>query len=66
MKKFIDFDKKNRIFYHNVYLEDLKLVIKIPLCRETYHIIYTEDSKNPKKIKLRPFDLTRYTYLTAY
>ncbi len=30
VKKFIDFDKDKRIFYNNLYLDEFKIVIKIP------------------------------------
>ncbi len=31
MKNFIDIDKDKKIFYYNLYLDEFKIVIKIPL-----------------------------------
>lgn len=57
LSKFIDFDKSVRIFYDNLYLNDEKLVVKIPL-----H--FKEVAK--KRVKVDVFDLTKYTYLLSY
>lgn len=54
--KYIDFDKRNEVFYYNIYLKDNKFVIKIP--------IYGLRSKNKKiEIKVEKFDLTKYIFL---
>ena len=54
-RKFIDFDKNRRKFYNNLYLDDAKLVIKIPLIGE-----------KGEELKVEKFDLTKYTYLLSY
>ena len=54
-RKFIDFDKNRRQFYNNLYLDDVKFVIKIPLIRE-----------KGEELKVEKFDLTKYTYLLSY
>ena len=58
-RKFIDYDKGKKIFYDNLYLDEFKIVVKIPLsCK----------SKKKKKdvIKVKKFNLERYTYLLSY
>ncbi len=57
IQKFIDWDKFRNVFYNNIYLENYKIVVKMPLI--------------PKKgleeeIKIKKFDLEKYTYLCAY
>lgn len=57
IQKFIDWDKFKNVFYNNFYLENYKIVIKIPLL--------------PKKgqrddIKIKKFDLEKYTFLISY
>ena len=54
---FIDFDKYERIFYNNLYLDDYKIVIKMPLIKK-------ENSQ--EDIKIEKFDLAKYTYLLSY
>ena len=50
MGKFIDFDKKKGMFYDNIWLDEHKIVVKMPLTRENYsdkHIlIRISGSKN--------------------
>lgn len=55
--KFIDFDKYKRRFYNNLYLDDIKIVVKMPLIKE-------KESK--EDLKVEKFDLAKYTYLLAY
>jgi hypothetical protein len=57
IQKFIDWDKCKNIFYNNIYLENQKIVIKMPL-------IPTEDSED--EIKIKKFDLEKYTFLINY
>ncbi|MFX1392843.1 MAG: hypothetical protein ACFFAH_04630 [Promethearchaeota archaeon] len=57
MGKFIDFDKIRRKFYNNIYLDDFKIVVKMPL---------TKENNSKEDIKIEEFDLTKYTYLLAY
>lgn len=56
-QKFIDWDKFHNVFYNNIYLEKYKVVIKMPL-------IPDEDSE--EDIKIKEFDLEKYTYLISY
>jgi len=56
--KFIDFDKHKEIFYDNLYIDEYKIVVKIPLIKRKDRLY--------KKIKLAEFDLGRYTYLLSY
>ncbi|MBY8985551.1 MAG: hypothetical protein KGD65_10805 [Candidatus Lokiarchaeota archaeon] len=57
IQKFIDWDKCRNIFYNNIYLESQKIVIKMPL-------IPPEDSE--EDIKIKKFDLSKYTFLISY
>ena len=57
--KFIDFDKNKRRFYNNLYLDDIKIVIKMPLLNE-------KGSREGGDVKIEKFDLAKYTYLLAY
>ncbi len=56
--KFIDFDKKRRVFYNNLYIDDFKIVVKMPLNKKK-NVLYRD-------IKIDKFDLGKYTYLLAY
>ena len=56
-KKFIDWDSCRNTFYNNIYLENSKIVIKMPL-------IPRDGSEDD--IKIRRFDLGKYTYLCSY
>jgi len=57
VSKFIDWDKYKNCFYNNLYLEDYKIVIKIPLISQ---------KGSEKDIKIKKFDLTKYTFLVSY
>jgi len=57
IQKFIDWDKCRNTFYNNMYLENWKIVIKMPL-------IPREESED--NIKIRKFNLEKYTYLCGY
>jgi hypothetical protein len=57
IKKFIDFDKNRKIFYNNLYLNDCKIVIKMPLI---------EKERSNKDIEVEKFDLVKYTFLLSY
>jgi hypothetical protein len=54
---FLDWDKYENCFYNNLYLEDYKIVIKIPL------II---DKPINDDLKIKKFNLAKYTYLVSY
>ncbi len=56
--KFIDFDKHKEVFYNNLYLDDFKIVVKMPLVKK-------KDSQY-KDIKIAEFNLGKYTYLLSY
>ncbi|MFX1256891.1 MAG: hypothetical protein ACFFAN_03450 [Promethearchaeota archaeon] len=55
-KKFIDFDKNRKIFYNNLYIKDFRIVVKMPLNKKD----------NSKDVKIKKFDLSKYTYLLSY
>ncbi|MCK4381213.1 MAG: hypothetical protein KAW51_08765 [Candidatus Lokiarchaeota archaeon] len=57
IQKFIDWDKFENLFYNNLYLENYKIVIKIPL-------IPKREQKN--QIKIKKFNLEKYTFLISY
>lgn len=57
LKKFISFDKYENSFYNNLYLDDDKIVIKIPL-------IIKQNSQ--EDVKVEKFDLAKYTFLLTY
>jgi hypothetical protein len=57
ISKFLDFDKYKEIFYDNMYLDDYKIVVKLPL---------TKKQKAGKDMKINRFDLTKYTFLLSY
>jgi len=57
IQKFIDWDKNKNKFYNNIYLENCKLVIKMPL-------IPREESV--EDIKIKKFNLEKYTFLINY
>ncbi|MBN1802096.1 MAG: hypothetical protein JW891_11345 [Candidatus Lokiarchaeota archaeon] len=56
LSKFIDFDKIQNTFYDNVYLDDYKFVVKIPLLKD----------KSQKDIRIKKFTLENYTFLFSY
>ncbi len=57
ISKFLDFDKNKSIFYDNIYLDEYKIVVKVPL---------TDKQKAEKDMKINKFDLTKYTFLLSY
>jgi len=56
-KKFIDFDKYDKIFYDNLWLDDHKIAIKIPLLDNPFL---------KSNLKIEKFDLSKYNYILAY
>jgi hypothetical protein len=58
MDKFIDFDKREGLFYDNLWLDQEKLVVKVPLTYEDY-------APNPLDVKIEEFTLTNI-YLMHY
>ena len=57
IKWFIDFDKAENFFYNSLYLEDTRVVIKIPLP--------LNEKTNPR-IKLEKFCLSDDVFLISY
>ena len=59
LKKFVDFNKNNRIFYDNLYLNNIKCVIKTP---------FPESGKKGlvNNIRIEKFDLTNSIYILNY
>ena len=57
--QFIDFDKCESIFYNNLYFEDSKIVLKIPICDVDY-------KKSKSNIKVERFDLSNRAFLMSY
>ena len=59
LKKFVDYDKKNGLLYDNLYLNDIKFVIKIPF----------QDSRKEgsiNNIRIAKFNLTDSVYISNY
>jgi len=59
LSKFVDFNKNNGIFYDNLYLNDIKFVIKTPL----------QDSRKEgsiNNIRIEKFNLTNSIYIVNY
>lgn len=52
----MDFDKYQSKVYNNLWLEEEKLVIKMPVSAD----------RVDTDLKIEEFDLTRYTYLLHY
>ena len=57
IKHFLDWDACRNTFYNNIYLENCKIVIKIPLIPR---------NGSEEEIKIKKFDLGKYTYLCSY
>ena len=57
IQKFIDWDKFKNVFYNNYYLQNYKIVIKIPLAPR---------KKKEDDVKIKKFDLEKYTFLVSY
>jgi hypothetical protein len=59
LKKFIDYNKNNALLYDNLYLNDIKFVIKIPF----------QDSRKEgsiNNIRVTKFNLTDSIYISNY
>jgi len=61
LKKFIDFDRRKEVIFDNLYLDDQKIVVKMPLL---------DKGKNNKffkrDVKIEKFNLSKYTFLLNY
>ena len=59
IKKFVDYNKSNGLLYDNLYLNDIKFVIKIPF----------QDSRKEgaiNNIRIAKFNLTDSIYISNY
>ena len=65
IKSFMDFEKSHLIFYYNIFLDDLKIVIKIPIAR-IGNDSFEFSNIFQKGIKIDPFNLAKYTFLFNY
>ena len=59
LNKFIDFNKNERIYYNNLYLDEYKIVIKIPLSLSHKNGLIND-------IKIEEFNLTDSIYFFSY
>ena len=57
VRKYLDWDKFENKFYNNLYLDDFKIVVKIPLIKR---------NDIEEDIKIKKFDLEKYTFLISY
>ncbi|MEJ2250825.1 MAG: hypothetical protein P8Y97_14380 [Candidatus Lokiarchaeota archaeon] len=57
LSMFIDFDKQKEKFYNNIYIENFRVVVKMPF-------IQREDPK--ENINIDRFDLNNYIYICDY
>lgn len=57
MTKFIDYDTNQGVIYNNLWIDEHKIVIKMPLMGK---------DEPKEEMKLEEFDLAKYTYLLAY
>ena len=55
IKQFIDFDRNNKVFYNSYYLDEYKIVLKIPIVLDRIQDV---------EIKIDNFDIAKYMYLT--
>jgi len=55
----VDYDKKKKIFYTNLYFPDCKYVLKSPIAS-------IEEDFSYKDYKLEKFDLMKFSYLFYY
>ena len=55
IKQFIDFDRNNKIFYVSYYLDEYKIVLKIPMVLDRIQDV---------DIKIDNFNIAKYIYLT--
>ena len=58
---FIDFDKIRNVLYNNIYLEDEKVVIKMPLIKNK-----DMNDNMEEKMKFEKFALENHIYLLSY
>ncbi len=56
-KNYLDLDKNNDQIHDNVFLNDYKIVIKVPLL---------ENQNVRNRIKIKKFNLSHSVFLTSY
>ena len=69
-KMFIDFDSTNKVFYHNFFFDEYKIVLKIALT----HLLndndnfwdITTNNGDCLDLKYEKFDLSKYVYLLHF
>jgi hypothetical protein len=61
LKKFINFDKSMNMFYDNIWLDEQKIVIKMPLTKKD-----DPDNFLSWDIRIEEFSLVNNIYLLAY
>jgi len=54
---FIDFDRDKELFYINYYMDDFKIVVKIPIDADDY---------SDACIKIDKFNSIKYTYIAHF
>ena len=54
--KFLDFDYNNNVVYYNLFLNEDKFIVKIPI------LTRPEKQRNSKEIKIEEFSLLDYSY----
>ena len=57
LKKFINFDKNRKIFYDNLWINEEKIVVKMPLL---------EDQDLRDNLKIEEFNLANNIFILAY
>ena len=55
--KFLDFDKNIKKIYDNLYLDDLKVVVKLPI---------KKNDKTNDDVRIERFTLANNIFLTSY
>ena len=55
IKRFMDFDRNNKIFYISYYLDEYKIILKNPIVLDEIQDDY---------IKIDNFNIAKYIYLT--
>ncbi len=74
VKKYLDYDPINKIFYNNFYLNKFNFVLKVALISplkynaDVSKDIYLKEIKGEegRNHKFEKFDLTKYVYLLHY
>ena len=61
IKKFIDFDKEEEVFYNNLYLDDEKIVVKLPIAKNG-----KTDNVPEKGMKIEEFNLSNSIFILNY